>query len=321
VILRIRELFEVRSFQHREVCIVATFVIPTQTEKVSEASRPCVARIDSWRINVPNESWVIDRILQDVGEGRGGTVFTINLDHLSKLRSDADFRAAYERASYVTADGMPVVMLARAEGVPIERVTGADLVIPLAAAAADAAVPVFFFGTGDEVLVRAIERMREKIPNLVVAGYEAPPMGFDPTGNAARDAAVRIAASGAKICFVALGAPKQEIFANTAVGVADGVVYLGIGAALDFIAGHSARAPRFMQRWGLEWMWRAGQEPRRMVPRYLRSAAWLAGYLVRGLFGMTRDLPEPPIEVVVEPRRRNEDVPVRFPMNPHEVGR
>lgn len=300
---------------------MATFVIPTQPEKVSEASRPCVARIDSWRINVPSERWLIERILQDVGEGRGGTVFTINLDHLSKLRSHADFRAAYERATYVSADGAPVVMLARAEGVPIDRVTGADLVMPLAAAAADAAVPVFFFGTGDEVLARAVEHMREKIPGLVVAGCEAPPMGFDPTGNAARDAAIRIAASGAKICFIALGAPKQEIFANTAVGVADGVVYLGIGAALDFLAGHSVRAPRLMQRWGLEWLWRAGQEPRRMVPRYLRSAAWLAGYLLRNLFGMTRDTPEPPVEVVVEPRRRGDDGSVRFPMNPHEAGR
>jgi exopolysaccharide biosynthesis WecB/TagA/CpsF family protein len=300
---------------------VATFVIPSLPESLPKASLPCDARIDSWRINVPTERWLIERIVQDVSEGRGGTVFTINLDHLAKLRSESDFRAAYERATYISADGMPVVMLARAEGVPIDRVTGADLVQPLSRAAADAAIPVYFFGTSDHVLEQAVARLREQIPNLVVAGCEAPAMGFDPNGDAARDAACRIAASGAKICFVALGAPKQEIFANTAVCAADGVVYLGIGAALDFLAGHRSRAPRFMQHFGLEWLWRAAQEPRRMVPRYVRSALWLAGYLVRSLFGMTRPQTDAPVDVVCEPRRKIEEIPLHLPMGSREVRR
>lgn len=298
---------------------MATYVIPTLPEKMPKAGSPSVACIDSWRINVPSERWMIDHIIQDVAAGRGGTVFTINLDHLSKLPHDSDFRAAYERATYVSADGMPVVALVRAEGVPIDRVTGADLVVPLSAAAADAAIPVYFFGTSDEVLVLAIARLREKIPHLVVAGHEAPAMGFDPTGTVARAAAARIAASGAKICFVALGAPKQEIFANTAIGETEGVVYLGIGAALDFIAGCSVRAPRFMQRSGLEWLWRVGQEPRRLLPRYLRSAAWLAGYVLRLLFGMNRAVSERPVEVVCEPRARAEEIVSRSPVDSHET--
>jgi len=240
-----------------------------------------MVQIDSWRINIPSSDVLIDRILTDADEKRGGTVFTLNLDHLTKLRHDADFRAAYERATYVTADGMPVVMLARAEGAAIERVTGADLVLPLSRAAAVARVPVYFFGTSESVLKAAIARMKEMIPDLVVAGFEAPPMGFDPRGEAAREAARRIAASGAGICFVALGAPKQELFADTAVQAADGVIHLGIGAALDFIAGHHTRAPRFMQISGLEWLWRAAQEPRRLIPRYFENAVWLARYVLR----------------------------------------
>lgn len=252
--------------------------------RASESPKTMVD-IDSWRINVPDQTFLIDRILADLRLRQGGTVFTINLDHLSKLRDDAEFREAYGRARYVSADGMPVVALARLEGAAIERVTGADLVEPLCRAAATARIPVYFFGATDAVLARAVEKLRAVSPDLVVAGVEAPPMGFDPRGEAAADAARRIAASGAGICFVALGAPKQEFFADAAARTVDGVTWLGIGAALDFLAGHRIRAPRLLQVVGLEWLWRAVQEPRRLFPRYLASARWLFGYVLRNVAG------------------------------------
>lgn len=262
-----------------------------QSKLEARAERPAtVVDINSWRINVPSQDVLIARILDDVRRGQSSTVFTINLDHFSRLRHDAEFAAAYRRARHVSADGVPVVLLARAEGVAIDRVTGADLVAPLAAAAADAQIPVYFFGTSEEILANAITNLRRKIPGLVVAGMESPPMGFDPKGEAARDAARRIAASGARICFVALGAPKQELFADVAVDTVDGVVFLGVGAALDFIAGHRLRAPRIFQMLGLEWAWRAAQEPRRLVPRYVRSGLWLIGYVLKGLMVGRPDL-------------------------------
>ena len=183
-------------------------------------------------------------------------------------------RAGLPSVEWVKGDAMDA-------GSVIAAAAGADLVLPLSRAAAVARVPVYFFGTSESVLKAAIARMKEMIPDLVVAGFEAPPMGFDPRGEAAREAARRIAASGAGICFVALGAPKQELFADTAVEAADGVIHLGIGAALDFIAGHHTRAPRFMQVSGLEWLWRAAQEPRRLIPRYFENAVWLARYVLR----------------------------------------
>ncbi|MDK9697213.1 MAG: WecB/TagA/CpsF family glycosyltransferase [Siculibacillus sp.] len=287
---------------------MTTFALGSVVEKKPTAigTGGAVAVVDSWRINAPTEAWVIERIIQDVSEGRGGTVFTINLDHLAKLREDGAFRAAYERAAYVTADGMPVVALARSCGCDIERVTGADLVVPLCRAAAAAGIAVHFFGTCTEVLARAVERLRTEIPGLVVAGIEAPPMGFDPNGEAAREAAERIARSGAGICFIALGAPKQEIFADAALTWSDGVVYLGVGAALDFLAGERRRAPLMMQRIGMEWAWRTVQEPRRLVPRYVRSALWLAGYLMRSLLGIARDGGRP-VDIAVEPRPSSTD--------------
>ncbi len=273
----------------REGDRVTTYALHPLHERSRPRSPVDVACIDSWPINVPDQHWLIERLLQDAAEGHGGTVFTINLDHLAKLRSDEGFRSAYRRATYVSADGMPVVVMARAEGVPIERVTGADLVVPLARAAAGAGLSVYFFGGRLEVLERAVAQLRAEIPELLVAGIESPPMGFDPLGAAAREASERIAASGAAFCFVALGAPKQEIFADASAVWSPAVMHLGIGAALDFLAGERRRAPRFFQRLGLEWLWRTLQEPRRLVPRYLRSAAWLVGYGLRILLGITRD--------------------------------
>ncbi|NLH81875.1 MAG: WecB/TagA/CpsF family glycosyltransferase, partial [Phyllobacteriaceae bacterium] len=226
---------------------------------------------------------LIDRILGDVRARRSGTVFTLNLDHLAKLRHDRLFREVYGRARYVTADGVPVVLLARAEGATLERVTGADLIEPMCRVAAMARVPVYFFGTSTPVLERAIARLKQRFTDLIVAGGEAPAMGFDPRGPMAAEAARRIAASGAGICFVALGAPKQELFADLAAAETEGVTWLGIGASLDFIAGARRRAPRLFQVTGMEWLWRAAQEPRRLFPRYLASARWLIGYVVHAL--------------------------------------
>lgn len=289
------------AFSVREGDEVTTYAIRSVTKNSSTPTVARLACIDSWRINAPSEAWVIDRVVQDALDGRGGTVFTINLDHLAKLRRDPAFRAAYERASYVTADGMPVVLLARSEGVEIDRVTGADLVVPLARAAAEAGISIHFFGSRIEVLERAVARLRVEVPDLAVAGIEAPPMGFDPCGEEAEAAARRIAASGAGICFVALGAPKQELFANAALTAADGVVYLGVGAALDFLAGERSRAPRLFQRLGLEWVWRVAQEPRRLLPRYAVSALWLVGYVVRLALGQTRAVAVS-VDLPIEPR-------------------
>lgn len=254
---------------------------------VSQATRQAalpddLVRIDSGRVNVATQDELIARVVADARAGVGGAVFTLNLDHLVKLRDDPAFRAAYAAARYVTADGAPVVSIARQQGVLLDRVTGADLVMPLCEAAAAAGVSVYLFGTSDPIREAAAVELLARIPGLAIAGSESPPRGFDPAGEAARDAAERIAASGAGICFVALGAPKQELFAHAATQRAGGVVYICIGAALDFISGHSKRAPVLFQRTGTEWVWRFLHEPRRLAMRYARSMVYYAKFLAKG---------------------------------------
>ncbi|MEH3145246.1 MAG: WecB/TagA/CpsF family glycosyltransferase [Methylobacterium frigidaeris] len=215
-------------------------------------------------------------ILRALGERRSVCVHTLNLDHLLKLRLDEDFRDAYRRADLVTADGWPIVAMARRKGTRLRRTTGADMIRPLARAAAAQGAGIYLFGSTPESLSGAATALRADIPDLVVAGIEAPRFGFDPSSPAAEAAIERIAASGARIVFVALGAPKQEIFAARAAARCNGVAFVSIGAGLDFISGVQHRAPRLVQRIGCEWLWRLCHNPQALAGRYGRCALLLA---------------------------------------------
>ncbi len=236
------------------------------------------------RINLGTMDQTVNRLADDAFEGKGFTVFTLNLDHLVKLRIDKAFRAAYLRAKYVTADGWPIVWLARNKGAALERTTGADLVNPLCEQAARRGITVYFFGSNEQALQAACDDLKTRYPALQVVGMEAPEYGFDPTSSAADEAIERIALSGAGLCFLALGAPKQELFADRAFDQCPHVGYLCIGAALDFLAGHQQRAPKWMQNTGTEWLYRLLTNPRRLSGRYARSALVFAEMAVRQLF-------------------------------------
>jgi exopolysaccharide biosynthesis WecB/TagA/CpsF family protein len=238
------------------------------------------ATVDGWTINVPDQNVAVETICRAASERRGFTVYTLNLDHLVKLRSDAAFRRAYGSATFVTADGEPVARLARRRRPEIRRTTGADLVLPLANACADQNIPVYLFGTSPGVLASAGERLvRNTGGRLDIAGSSSPAVGFDPEGPSADRAIEQIKRSGAKICFIALGAPKQEIFAARAVASGADLGFVCIGAALDFLAGEQIRAPQIFQSLHLEWLWRLGSNPRRLAVRYAKCAA-LLGQLV-----------------------------------------
>ncbi|SCM77350.1 Glycosyl transferase (modular protein) [uncultured Pleomorphomonas sp.] len=261
--------------------VTAPAADPTEANHAPEP----IAVIDAARVNIGKQADLVHLVTFDALTGRGGTVFTLNLDHLVKLEHDPAFRAAYDQATYVSADGAPVVAMARRQGANLVRVTGADLVRPLCEAAALARIPVHFFGTTPEILATTETVLRCEYPRLIVAGLESPPFGFSPFGIDARAAAERIASSGARICFIALGAPKQEIFAEFARRWAPGVTFVCIGAALDFIGGGQSRAPQAFQAAGLEWLWRLIHDPRRLTKRYALSALYLVRYNVRELAG------------------------------------
>ena len=234
-----------------------------------------IAVIDGQMLNLGSLDQLVATARAHGCAGRGFSLFTLNLDHLVKRRADPAFRAAYARATYVTADGAPVVALARSQGASLQRTTGADLIEPLCAMAEREGLPLFFFGSTEAWLQAAAQVLLCRYPKLKIAGREAPPFGFDPASPAAQASADRIAASGARFCLVALGAPKQEMFVDAIACRCPEIGFFCIGAALDFIAGGQKRAPKWVRGLNLEWFWRMMTNPRRLAVRYARCALLL----------------------------------------------
>jgi N-acetylglucosaminyldiphosphoundecaprenol N-acetyl-beta-D-mannosaminyltransferase len=201
-------------------------------------------------------------------------VVTPNADHALILQENPRLRSAYKDAALVIADGWPVVIASRLLGRPLaERVTGSDLV-PSVFAAASARDPlrVYLLGAGPGVAERAAGVIENRYPGVRVVGAYGPPFGFE-RDQAENDRILEgIRAASPELLLVGLGAPKQELWVHSHRERIDAAVALCIGATIDFLAGEKARAPRIMQKLGLEWFHRAMTEPRRLVPRYARNA-------------------------------------------------
>ena len=238
-------------------------------------------------VNTSSQSDLMSALEARLAAGEGFTVATLNLDHLVKLYANPTFHEAYRRHSHVVADGWPVVVLRRLAGRPVELVPGSDLVEPLMALAARLHVPVGFLGATEPTLARAAARLEAAHPGLRVVARIAPPFGFDPDGSEGLVALDDLAASGARLCLLALGAPKQERLAVRGAERLPSCGFISIGAGLDFIAGIQPRAPRWMRRAGLEWLWRMLSDPRRLAGRYARCALILPG-LTAAAVGMRR---------------------------------
>jgi len=243
-------------------------------------TRSDVAEVDGQIINILNPDEAVAAVRARLLSGLGFTFATLNLDHLVKRRTSEAFRDAYARATLVCADGAPIVALGRGQAPGLRRTTGADLVLPLCAMAEREGLAVAFFGSSEEVMAGATARLREEFPELRIAFVESPAYGFDPVSPEAAAAGARIAASGAKLVFVCLGAPKQEVFADRIAQDHPGIGFIGVGAAVDFIVGAQVRAPGWMRRLGLEWFWRAASNPRRLAGRYALCALMLARIVI-----------------------------------------
>jgi N-acetylglucosaminyldiphosphoundecaprenol N-acetyl-beta-D-mannosaminyltransferase len=237
--------------------------------------------VDGITINVSSLPEAVSSIVSAAQHGDSFSVCTLNLDHIVQLQQRPDFRAAYRRARFVTADGFPIVVLSRLMGTRIKRTTGADLVEPVCQEAQKKGLAIFLLGSNDRTLSITAKRLSQRFQGLEVAGYYAPGANFDPYSSEADFAIDRIRASGAKLCFVALGAPRQELFAARCLDELNGTGLLCIGAALDFIAGTQTRAPSLTQKAGLEWAWRVLRDPRRLGPRYARCIAAVPRLLAR----------------------------------------
>ena len=242
---------------------------------------PPLAVVDGQSVNVSGIVDAVTKIENRLSLPSSFMVCTVNLDHLVKRRRDPGFFRAYQKAEIACADGFPIAALARLDGVAIKRAAGSDLVLPLCDRSAKRGLPVFLVGPTFRTLCLSARRLVSTCPGLEICGVYAPPERLEIHSEEADEAIALIRGSGARICFVALGAPLQEMFAARAIGETSGVAFLGVGGGLDFLAGTQTRCPRWLRRVYLEWAWRLMLSPRRLGVRYLRCAMLLLVLLLK----------------------------------------
>lgn len=199
-------------------------------------------------------------------------VVTLNPEYVMRARADAELRAIIEGAALVTADGAGITQAARMAGTPLRgRITGNDLTDAVAAAG----IPLFLLGAAPGVAEEAAAALRARHPRCVIAGTWSG--SADPADDA--EARARIAASGARAVLVAYGMPKQDRWIHRNLPALAAPVAIGVGGALDYLAGRVPRAPRWMRARGLEWLYRLVRQPARL-PRILR--VWRFGAVAAG---------------------------------------
>ncbi|MFN2109057.1 MAG: WecB/TagA/CpsF family glycosyltransferase [Anaerolineae bacterium] len=212
-------------------------------------------------------------IAQWIDAGGVHQIATVNPEFLMKARRDQNFRATLQRAALCIPDGIGVLWAARLRGKKLrERVAGSDLVPRLTAEAAQHGWRIFYLGAAPGVAEKAADILAARYPGLNVAGCYA----GSPAPEEEEDIVARVRAARADILLVAYGAPKQDLWLDRNLARTGATVGIGVGGAFDFIAGVSRRAPRWIQRLGLEWFYRLAREPWRWRRQLaLPHFAWL----------------------------------------------
>ncbi len=210
----------------------------------------------------------VQRVLDWASRRESRYICVANVHMVMEAYDDTTFRQIVNSADLVTPDGMPLVWVMRWQGIrQQERVYGPLLTEYVLEAAGKEGIPVGFYGGTAETLQNLKRNIQKRYPSLKIAYLHAPP--FRPLTSQEDEEAVRsINDSGARILFVGLGCPKQERWMAAHKGRVQAVM-LGVGAAFDFLAGVKPQAPQWMQRAGLEWLFRLLTEPRRLWRRYL----------------------------------------------------
>ena len=227
-----------------------------------------VAMLEQWRV-----------------EGRREYVCLISVHGLVMAQREPAVRSALNCCGLAAEDGMPLVWWSRLAGFSqARRVCGSDLLDQVCAYGVPRKYRHYFYGASPRVLELLVDRLQRRHPGLVVAGYHSPP--FRPLSKA-EDAADVAAINETRPDFVwvGLGMPKQEKWMVEHLGKIEATALIGVGAAFDFHAGTKPRAPVWMQRSGLEWLFRLLTEPRRLAHRYLIDNALFVGHMLQQVTG------------------------------------
>lgn len=219
------------------------------------------------QINRGSYAQFVHSIIESARKRESAYVCVANVHMLMETYKNKKFAAVVNGAHFITPDGKPLTWALRLlKGVRQERVAGMDLLPDLLKLAEERKIPVYFYGGQQETLDRTETYLEERFPLLSVAGLYSPP--FRPLSISEEEDVIKnINRSGAKMVFVALGCPKQEKWMSSMQGRVHALM-IGVGGALPVMIGTQKRAPGWMQKGGLEWVYRLLQEPRRLFSRY-----------------------------------------------------
>lgn len=201
-----------------------------------------------------------------------GVLFTPNVDHLMRLQKDPEFRKAYSISDYKICDSQIVVYASRFLGTPIEeRISGADFFPAFYNYHKNNQdIRIFLLGAAKGVASQAQRKINQKVGRNIIVGSYSPPFGFEKDRAECEHIVNIINNSGATVLALGLGSPKQEKWILKYKKFLPNVkILMGLGATIDFEAGHIKRCPRWMGQVGLEWFFRLSCEPQRLWKRYL----------------------------------------------------
>ena len=209
--------------------------------------------------------------------GQGGFVCLANVHVAVTAQRDSRLRDALAAAWLVLPDGAPLAWLLRRGGAEACRIPGPDLMPAVIERGQSVGLRHFLFGSTSEVVEALEHRLRARFPSARIVDTYAPPIGAEGTS----DSLARIVSARPDVVWVALGAPKQELWAARHAAALSPALVVGVGAAFEFLAGRKSRAPHWMQTLGLEWLHRLVREPRRLVWRYVSTNTLFALAVLR----------------------------------------
>jgi N-acetylglucosaminyldiphosphoundecaprenol N-acetyl-beta-D-mannosaminyltransferase len=222
-----------------------------------------------------------------------GQIITANVDQLVGNRRDQKTRSIYTSAALTVPDGVPLLWGARFLGTPLrERINGTDLMERICGLAAKKGFSVFLLGAPEGIADRAAQSLKNRFPGLRIAGTYFPFYGFEDQPAELERIRCLLESKKPAILFVSLGYPKgvKWIVQNQA---ACGIpLAIEVGSSFSYISGQQRRAPRWMQKCGLEWFWRLLHEPGRLWKRYLLDDLPFFYYLLKQRFSIGKDSPD-----------------------------
>lgn len=216
-------------------------------------------------------------------------IVTCNVDHVVKMKKNQNFSIVYKKADAIVVDGMPILWTSKLKRTPLkQKISGSDILPTLGDHFAEKKYKLFFLGGEEGIAEKAKDNLQKVFNDLNVVGCYSPPYGFEKSMEENAKLISLLKKAKPDILFVGLGAPKQELWISQYYKEYDVPISIGIGGTFDLLSGNLRRAPKLIQKLGLEWFWRLIQEPGRLWKRYIIEDSMFILLFIKELINRTK---------------------------------